>query len=264
MPMNKEDLARINSITKYPSIQTYHEMDRGNLLEKVVSFEGQVVATEQIDGTNARMIMFPAGDWFIGSREELLYAKGDMISNPSQGIVDALEDWAYSLNITSMIDNPTVIYLEVYGGKIGKNAVQYTSTKEFSFQIFDIAEVPTDSFFDMLNWEPDKIAHWRDNGGQHFLTEEQLVGRATTGGLGAPLVPRLLRVDGSELPQTVSDMAVWMKDRLVTTNVALDDRATGHPEGMVLRTLDRRVIAKARFEDYNRTLQRRHSQESQR
>lgn len=256
MPMNKTDLSKINSITKYPSIQTYHEMDRGNLLEKAVSFAGEVIATEKIDGTNARMIMFPTGDWFIGSREELLYAKGDIISNPSQGIVDALEGWAYSRAWTP--DQPTVIFLEVFGGKIGKNANQYTSEKKFSFQIFDIAEFESIDFWGMLNWETDKIAQWRDNGGQHFLTEEQLVGRATTGGLGAPLVPRLLRVDGSELPQTVSDMAVWMKDRLVTTNVALDDRATGHPEGMVLRNLDRSVIAKARFEDYNRTLQRRH------
>ena len=34
--------------------------------------------------------------------------------------------------------------------------------------------------------------------------------------------------------------------------------AGGKPEGLVARSLDRAVIAKLRFEDYRRTLKRRH------
>jgi hypothetical protein len=38
---------------------------------------------------------------------------------------------------------------------------------------------------------------------------------------------------------------------------ALDGAAGGQAEGIVLRSADRRTIAKARFHDYDRTLRRR-------
>lgn len=41
---------------------------------------------------------------------------------------------------------------------------------------------------------------------------------------------------------------------LPATQVALSDNALGRAEGVVLRTKDRSRIAKARFEDYARTL----------
>lgn len=259
MPMNKKDLARINSMTKYPSIPTYHKLDpaNGDLLETAIQFSSEVVVTEKIDGANARLIAFSSGEFIIGSREELLYGKGDLVGNPKDGIVDTLKEWAYGLEFLDVIDRPTVIYMEVFGGKIGRHHANYTSTHDLDFRIFDMMEIPSSEFSAMLDWELDKIASWRDNGGQHFLTEDQLTGRAATGGLNAFAVPHLFRVNGSELPQSVSDMAVWMKDHLQTTDVAMDERAGGHPEGMVLRSLDRSVIAKARIEDYNRTLRRR-------
>ena len=259
MTMNKHDLDRINSMTKYPSISTYHAIDpqNGNLLEDAVEFSGEVIVTEKIDGANARLIAFPNGGFMIASRTELLYAEGDILANPVYQIVSTLEDWAYDLDLKNMIDDPTVIYMEVFGGTIGKHFNQYTTERATDFRIFDIAEIPGKEFDSMLDWELDRIASWRDNGGQKFLTEDQLVGRAATGGLKAPLTPRLLRIDGSELPRSVSDTAVWMKNNLDSTNVAIDERAGGSAEGMVFRSQDRSVIAKARFEDYNRTLRRR-------
>lgn len=95
------DLNKLNSMTKYPSIPTYHALgDKGTLLEQIVTFnvdDGEVILTEKVDGTNSRIILLPDGNFVLGSREELLFAKGDLIGNPALGIVDALKNIADSL-----------------------------------------------------------------------------------------------------------------------------------------------------------------------
>lgn len=91
--VKKVDLSRINSLTKYPSIVTYHKLDpkNGGLIEERLEFKGTLVATEKIDGTNARIICLPDNTYLLGSREELLYARGDLIGNPALGIIEALK-----------------------------------------------------------------------------------------------------------------------------------------------------------------------------
>lgn len=71
-------------MTKYPSILTYHKLgEKGKLLDEVqVPFDQPAILAEKIDGVNSRIIIFPDGLYIIGSREELLYAKGDLIGNP--------------------------------------------------------------------------------------------------------------------------------------------------------------------------------------
>ncbi len=69
------DLNKLNSMTKYPSIPTYHALgDKGALLEQTVSFDGEIILTEKIDGTNSRIVLLPDGNFVLGSREELLFA----------------------------------------------------------------------------------------------------------------------------------------------------------------------------------------------
>lgn len=92
------DLSKLNSMTKYPSIPTYHTLgEKGALLEETVPFEGEIVLTEKVDGTNSRIILLPDGTFILGSREELLFAKGDLIGNPALGIVEALKAVASTL-----------------------------------------------------------------------------------------------------------------------------------------------------------------------
>jgi hypothetical protein len=52
------DLTALNSLTKYPSIPTYHTLDSGNggLLDETVPFSGEVIGSEKVDGTNSRII----------------------------------------------------------------------------------------------------------------------------------------------------------------------------------------------------------------
>lgn len=251
--MSNPYLAALNTATKYPSIPTYHALNpkNGGLLEEPTTFNGDVILTEKVDGTNGRIILFPDGDYFIGSREELLYARGDRIGNPALGIVEALEPLADRLKPRDEHQQILVFFLEVYGRKIGGAAKQYTGGTSLGFRLFDIACLLPD----VLDWDRAQISTWRDGGGQRFCTEDVLQRAAEAEGI--ELTPRLDTYPASVLPSDVEGMAAFLAERLPVTRVALDDGAGHQPEGIVLRSADRSVIAKARFQDYQRTLRRR-------
>lgn len=241
------DLDRLNSATKYPSILTYHEMgDRGRLSETVqVSFPAgqKLFVTEKVDGTNGRIVFLPDGPrkYLIGSREEFLTAQGDLIPNPTYGIVKALEDLA--VRSGAVEDSVQVLFLEVFGGDLPA-AKQYSAQKGVGLRLFDSAFVP----LDILDQPRDKIAHWRDHGGQVFRTTEDL--ELLAAGLSVAPVPALATVD--TLPTGVKDTYDWLKS-FQKSRVDLGG-GLGRSEGVVVRTADRKTIAKLRFEDYERTL----------
>ncbi len=248
------DLGALNSMTKYPSIPTYHTLDprNGGLLDTTVDFPGPVLGTEKVDGTNARIVSLPDGGFVLGSREELLYAKGDLIGNPAQGIVAALREVAEAL---APVDGDVVRvhFLEVYGGKVTAASKQYTGAKLVGFRLFDVAVV--EDYRSVLARDPGAISSWRDQGGQPYLREEELAATAKRDGF--ELTPRLFELAGAELPRDLEQTRAFLAEHLPTTLSALDGEAGGQPEGIVLRAPDRGVIAKARFQDYDRTLRRR-------
>ncbi|NRQ36814.1 RNA ligase family protein [Nonomuraea sp. NN258] len=243
------DLRVLNSLTKYPSIPTHHRLDphgKGSLLEECAVFTGPVVATEKVDGTNARIILTPDGSWLIGSRDELLTASGDIVANPALGIVDALRGLAESLR--GERDAVEVYYLEVYGSKKLPAWRQY-GQGEPAHRLFDLATIP----LDLLAWDPADISRWRDGGGQSFAAEADLAEAARRAAI--PMTPRLATFDGGELPGGVEDMRAFLEP-FKRTQAATDGTA-GDSEGVVLRAPDRSLITKARFQDYDRTLKRR-------
>jgi hypothetical protein len=246
------NLGAVNSATKYPSIPTYHILgERGMLTEEATAFEGDVVFTEKVDGTNGRIVLLPDGDWLIGSREELLTARGDRVANPSQSIAATLSPLAEKLTVVDT-DYATVFFLEVYGHKIGAAAKQYTTTGSTGYRLFDVAFVP----LHVLDWHREQIANWRDSTGPRWATESTL--HRISESENVQLVPRLGTMDGSKLPTDIGGMNAWLGSMLPRTFVSLDEEETnGKAEGIVLRSADRSVIAKARFEDYERTLRRR-------
>jgi hypothetical protein len=248
------DLAKLNSLTKYPSIPTYHTLDpkNGSLIEEALQFAGAVIGTEKIDGTNSRIICLPDGNYLLGSREELLYAKGDLIGNPALGIADALKPLAETL-CANTADEVVVYYLEVFGGKVTVASKQYTSAQQVSYRLFDVMRL---SDYETLLAQPAaQLALWRENGGQPFVAEASLQELAEQTGLA--LTPRLFTINSDALPQLVADMLEFLRQQLAQTFCRLDEAAGGKPEGIVLRAPDRSRIAKARFEDYERTLKRR-------
>jgi hypothetical protein len=257
-------LAALNSATKYPSIETHHQLgERGSLTEDLgpfVGYTGDVILTEKVDGTNGRIILLPGGDYFIGSREELLHARGDRVENPALGIVAALKPLADRI-VTSRgngadpdaTDRIHVVYLEVYGGKVGSQAKQYSSLNASAYRLFDYNTVDPE----VLTWPRELIASWRDSGGQTFIPEAAL--HAVADGWDVPLAPRLARLSFEDMPTDIQGMRDFLSVNLPRTLVALDDNAGGRAEGIVLRSEGRSVISKARFEDYERTLKRRAS-----
>ncbi len=258
---------KINSATKYPSIDTYHVLNpkNGSLTEEVGhNFEGSVLMTEKVNGANGRVIIMPDGDWFIGSREEILYAQGDRIVNPGLSIVGTLLPVAALLldQERSGLGTPGIetYYFEVYGHGVGGDAKHYTKTPGLTgARLFDVSWAP----MTVLDLEREQISSWRQHGGQHWRDETMLQALQGHSGTqwspgdpeeGIQIVPRIGAISAEELPATVEGTLEFLKTYLHRTQAALDDTGLGNPEGIVFRSEDRKVIAKARFQDYNRTL----------
>lgn len=252
----RADLAKLNSLTKYPSILTYHTLgQKGVLTEEVnITFAGDVVLTEKVDGTNARVIMTPRGEWLIGSREELLTAHGDIIFNPAQRIVETLEEIASEMMWRwTPTDAMITFYFEVFGGGVGSNAKQYTTSKNTSYRLFDVGI--TRDVDEKITWDREKIASWREHGGQEFADEQRIADFCERFAL--PRVPVINIAQGADLPLGTAGTHSFLKYHIDETKVALDNTARKRPEGLVLRTADRKQIAKVRFEDYERTARAR-------
>lgn len=256
-----DKLDKINTATKYSSIPTYHEINNGTLNEQnYVKFPDNeyVTLTEKVDGVCSRIILLYSWDYFIGSRETLLHAAGDIIHNKELNIVDTLLPTANSLadNGFGPDDPYTIItvYGEVYGGKIGGQWKNYTTDPyQTGFRIFDIAVINNvDSVFQMSLAE---LSIARDhNNIQTWYTEEQLQNFSDNTEL--PLAKRLGDIKSQNIPLRLEEMHAFLSDALPHTQESLSDKALGNPEGIVLRTSNRSVIAKARFEDYDKTLKK--------
>jgi len=250
--LSEANLAKLNSLTKYPSIVTYHALgEKGRLLDTVlVPFDGDVILTEKIDGTNARLICTPEGV-LVGSREDLLWATGDLIHNPAMGIVAAVRDQARALASHLPSEALLVIYGEVYGRSVGAGAKNYTSTGKVGFRVFDAFEMPLEAVFVQLERPAERISLWRENGGQPFLRVAALDALALERGFER--VPTLGTVAAAMMPRSLTDAAAFLEP-YSKTMAPLDEASLGHAEGVVARSADRRQIAKLRFEDYRRTL----------
>jgi hypothetical protein len=244
---------KINTLTKFPSILTLHRFGEKGRLSMEFSLDNPEIlknaqASEKIDGTNVRIICY--GDEFlIGSREFLLYHSSDLFYDPAMGIVDAIK------TLVSKIPNSetlTVIYGELYGGKISANSKNYGSDK-LAFRIFDVAIFEDLS---ILEKSLSEISLWReretDKGiiyGQNFLERADVLSKFSDFDL-VPLVDFDL---GDFSHQAILDN---LHKFIPKTNVAHSENALMKPEGIILRTADRKNIVKIRYEDYERTLKK--------
>lgn len=267
-PADVIGLDLLNSITKYPSIKTYHELgDKGRSTEKInVDFEGEteLTVTEKIDGTNCRIVLnghwLVSNDWgtqsplwLIGSRNELLAASGDLCSNPKMGVVEELRDTADMLTFHKQhVDagSIVVVYGELYGGKINKYK-EYTGAGAVGFRVFDILILDHPAIEHYLTMDRAELAALRDSDewrGQ-FAIEKHLVSTVEDEGLDVvPAVDTTFPTGG-----TVQEVADWLR-RFRASVCTLDEDAMGRSEGVVVRDSSSTKIAKVRFDNYKEQL----------
>lgn len=243
------DLRKLNSATKYPSIPTHHELGPGGILQEsgnpFKDHDGPVFITEKVDGVNGRLICYN-DDWYIGSREELLTAYGDRVPNQVHRIVETLEPLAQPLDTDYEI---VVFYFEVYGDRKMPGWNTYGDGKVTCARLFDVAHIPTS----VLDWDVERIASWRDQGGQQF----DPIPLPWWG--GHTEVPPLGTIDhGSKVPETIEGMRHLLDVIAPYTQASINPGSKNErPEGIVLRTADRSIITKARYSSYDRTLKER-------
>ncbi len=261
------NLAKLNCMTKYPSIETYHKLgDRGRLTEQRNHEwpDEAVYVTEKVDGCNARMIFLPGRNmpWLIGSREELVAASSDVVWNSTLNIASTLlgpnapKPWMLP---PSLLEDGYIFvaYFEVYGHKATPHWKEYASEEDLPFgALFRLLDA---TFFQhgwLNNFDSlEEVARVRDNDGAVFIVEDRLDGYAKA--MGVERVPNLAEINGADLPKTTVGMDELMSSLGRETKAGLNDK--GRSEGIVLRTANRSIIAKARRESYDKTLGDRRS-----
>lgn len=274
--------AQLNSLTKYPSILTLHALgERGRLTASLTTpalFEQPMTATEKIDGTSARLLVFADGSYLVGSRENLLTVSGDLFFDPAVGIVEGLRRMvfpqfanasghlpalAYSVG-TAAPAPLTVIYGEFYGGKVTASSKHYALPEQVGFRVFDVAVFADSvSLAEQLTADVRELSTWRESEtpvglryGQPFLSEPELAAYLLQ--VGLPGVPQLPLFSITAAEASHEQVLGWLRQHIPHTQASLPGlQAPGHAEGAILRTADRSAIVKIRFEDYERTLNQR-------
>lgn len=260
-----DGLRKLNTITKYPSILTYHNLGpKGSLVDSLVedrNFENKpIFITEKIDGTNSRIVFITGAngevvDYIIGSREELLFAFGDRIVNPALGVVNNLKPIADTVMLLSDGNAPLnpnsmyCVYGETYGGNIN-GAKQYSGHGTYGIRFFDMWQMPLDHVLDLMEMPIDKISNWREHAGQPFAHVDVL--ERFCGDFGLVRVPYIRETVGTEIPNDLQGVWEWMQE-FANSDAKIDTDGKGMSEGVVVRYADRSLIRKIRFEDYMRT-----------
>ncbi len=119
-----------------------------------------------------------------------------------------------------------------------------------AWRIFDVAHFPEQ----VLTMRKEEASRWRELEGYRLYWGESEL-RKMSAKVNVELVPRLDSGAGHNLPQSIRGMHEFL-EQFKITQVAINVVTPGNSEGLVLRTQNRRIIAKARFQDYDRTLTR--------
>ena len=255
-------MKKVNSMTKYPSILTYHDLYKGATLNTLT--EGKTFApdavlemTEKVDGMNSRLIYLD-DDFIIGERESIVFAKGDRIQN-SPVISPMLNELETFFN-TGLKDDKnmlTVIYGESYGYNIASKKQYVINSNNRKYRVFDIVQIPINDVHKILSMDIAQIASWRDHMHQPFVDTDTLA--AFCKEFNIMRTPVIKEVMGSEVPTDYKETLKWMQD-FATSTAVLDVPENGtktnqmyaRAEGVILRTKDRSMIRKFRFEEYQK------------
>ena len=249
---------KLNSLTKYGSILTYHQLGKkgaliDELTESNIDDEEILEGTEKVDGTNTRILIM-GKDYVIGTREDLIYAKGDRIhvSNDKLGFLNKMIKQAEEL-ITHNFpeDELTTIYGENYGGIIGQHCKEYSKEKQIGFRVFDVWSMKLIDINEVMENNLSAIASWRDHGNQPFYDTNKFNEFIQKHNLER--TPITFAIKKKDLPVDLKSTYEFLCN-YKNSKVGLD--VSGRSEGCVIRNKDRSYIKKLRFEDYEKTFRK--------
>ena len=263
--VSKYGLDKVNSLTKYPSILTYHEIYQGSVLETLTNNEqfpsdAILEMTEKVDGINSRMIYLD-GDFILGERKKIVFAKDDRINNSS-----IISPMLYELSnfIQNGFDDKneeksmlTVIYGESYGYNIASKKQYVINSNKRKYRVFDVIQMPIEEVHKILAMDISQIALWRDHMNQPFLDTAKLGDFCKN--FAVDRTPIIKEIKGSEIPVDCRETFAWMQSFSksqsvldIPTEDVIPNQKYARAEGVILRTKDRSMIRKLRFEDYQK------------
>lgn len=246
---------KINTLTKYPSILTLHEIGNKGKLSDTLTTDIKnetMYPSEKIDGTNVRIICL-GNKYLIGSRKEILYYSEDLYWNEALDIVNQIKK--LKVEIPDSFESLTIVYGELYGGKVTSASKNYGKDR-YGFRVFDIAEIKDLSILDK---SVEEISSWRESAINSTDSKQLRYGQSFYD------IPRLLNLEKvfdivpyfQNLVFEKDDHATifeYLKTSLPKSKCILSESGLGKSEGMVLRNYNRSKIVKIRFQDYERTL----------
>ncbi len=250
---------KINSFTKYPSILTYHHLGiKGGLKDELIDGgfpDSQTLEiTEKVDGTNGRLVFFN-GDYLIGQRERFEYARGDRVINSE--VVDPIKQ-ALRSYIDYGDDMFTVIYGEVYGHRIQDGSKIYCAdnNNQRKCRVFDVWQMAIDDVDKYLSDASNQqITFDREHNIQPWFSTEKLDEFCKEYDIDR--TPIWMTIYSNDMPRGAVETKSWIEDNFKESH-AIIGNGTGsnqkfaRAEGIVVRTQDRSVIRKLRFEDYHK------------
>lgn len=260
---------KLNSLTEYPSILTYHKLGyKGSLLNEFYDenkFEPDepLEVTEKIDGTNMRLILTNS-DYLVATRSNIVHAYGDRVITEI-AVKPVLDSCAYLIDNffrDKLVDSVYVVYGEVYGNNICEGSKVYCAINDKfsrSFRVFDVRAFPCVELEKLLDQDIVDISRFKSYSNKYWYDADEL--DLFCAQYKLERTPELMRVKAKDLPVSVEDTYKWMqqfKESQAIIGVPEQGRQYnqkfGKAEGAVIRNLDRSKIVKLRFEDYERTL----------
>ena len=270
--VNYYGLDKINSLTEYPSILTYHKLgDKGMLMDELYEEnkfdkDSLLEVTEKVDGTNMRLIM-TNDDYLVATRSNIVYAKYDRICTESavKPVIDACQYLIDSFRNDTMSDVMLVVYGEVYGYNICNGSKVYCVKNNISsrkFRVFDVRAFPCTEIESILDKDIQEISRFKSTSNKYWYDYDML--SAVCYEYNLERTPMLCRINEMLLPTNIDDTYTWLQDFALSKAVigekeegVVYNPKFGLAEGVVIRDKDRTHIAKLRFEDYERTRRKR-------
>ena len=299
---------KIEALTRYPQILSFHKIENNLATNQLNELPDNyqplpthpekldIVIQEKIQGTNCRIIIFDT-DFFIGTNDEIIYAKNDRIaSSPIVGpIINTLQQFI-QMNQGSL-ERMVVLYGQAFGKGL-PNANRYTKNNQRAFRVFDGFSIPANDAVALCNNRSvEDIAIWVDNLQQSFFSIRTLKRFCDTFNINQ--VPILFSGTLDQVPTDKTELLRWtiqfadsklvldkkqekpkqqnqpkngkisidsffddsQDNGIIKEEIqpkSLEDMLYGKSAGIIIRTLNRSYIRSISFENY---LQQKKSEE---